>query len=223
MYHTAAVTPVRGTDDCERRFGVVGIQNVADASQTHALYTDPTDSTALIVDVVVRPLIVNRDPRGILVETLKVTWTDCYDDERWPFAQTYYSVTEPWVARDEDRWHVHEHQSDRFVVPSGNVVVALYDPRPESPTRGRVNLLRLGEANGDSGQILVLIPPRVLHGFIVLGPEPALLMNYPTRLYDRADEGRVPIEGSGARLDDGREFSWDLIRRAEQAASAGRG
>ena len=201
---------------------MAGSQNVADPTQAQALYTDPTDVTALIVDVVVRPLIVNRDPRGILVETLKVDWADCYDPESRPFAQTYYSVTEPWVARDEDRWHVHEHQSDRFVVPSGNVVVALYDPRPDSPTSGRVNLLRLGEANGDDGQILVLIPPRILHGFIVLGPEPALLMNYPTRLYDRDDEGRVQIDGSGARLDDGRVFSWDLIREAERAAPAGR-
>lgn len=193
---------------------------MADAARTRALYTDPTDATALIADVVVRPLAVNRDPRGTLVETLKVTWTDCYDAERWPFAQTYYSVTEPWVARDEDRWHVHEHQCDRFVVPSGNLVVALYDPRSDSPTRDRVNLLRLGQANGDAGQILVLIPPGVLHGFVVLGPEPALLMNYPTRLYDREDEGRVPIAESGARLADGRPFSWDLIREAERAATA---
>ena len=102
------------------------------------------------------------------------------------------------------------------------MVVALYDPRPESRTYGRVNLLRLGEANGDARQILVLIPPRVLHGFIVLGPEPALLMNYPTRLYDRDDEGRVPIAGSGARLADGRVFAWDVIRDAEQAATNGR-
>ena len=195
---------------------------MADATQALALYTNPTDAAALIADVVVRPLTVNRDPRGILVETLKVTWPDCYDPEDRPFAQTYYSVTEPWVARDEDRWHVHQHQSDRFVVPTGNVVVALYDPRPESPTHGRVNLVRLGQANGDDGQILIVIPPRVYHGFIVLGPEAALLMNYPTRLYDREDEGRVPIAESGARLADGRPFSWDLIREAEQAPAAGR-
>ena len=68
----------------------------------------------------------------------------------------------------------------------------------------------------------MLIPPRVLHGFVVLGPEPALLMNYPTRLYDREDEGRVPIAESGARLADGRPFSWDVIREAERAATAGR-
>ncbi|MDP8922976.1 MAG: dTDP-4-dehydrorhamnose 3,5-epimerase family protein [Chloroflexota bacterium] len=201
---------------------MAGTHDLADVPKTHALYTDPADPATLIADVVARPLTVNRDPRGILVETLKVTWSDCYDPERWPFAQTYYSVTEPWVARDEDRWHVHEHQADRFVVPSGDVVVALYDPRPASPTHRRVNLLRLGQSNGDAGQILVLIPPRVLHGFMVIGPGPALLLNYPTRLYDQADEGRVPIAESGARLADGRPFSWELVREVERAATAGR-
>jgi len=196
--------------------------DLAGAQDTGTIFTDPSDPSSLIVDVVVRQLAVNRDPRGILVETLKVSWEDCYDAAEWPFAQTYYSVTEPWVARDEDQWHVHERQSDRFVVPTGNVVVGLYDPREGSPTFGRVNLLRLGQRNGDDGQILVLIPPRVYHGFLVLGPESALLMNYPTRLYDRDDEGRVPIETSGARLADGRTFSWELVREAERAGAARR-
>ncbi|MCC6173771.1 MAG: dTDP-4-dehydrorhamnose 3,5-epimerase family protein [Chloroflexi bacterium] len=171
----------------------------------------------MIADVVARRLRVNRDPRGSLVETLKIDWSDCYHTEARPFAQTYYSVTEPWVARDEDRWHVHALQTDRFVVPGGNIVVALYDPRPASPTFGRLNLVRLGEANGDDGQYLLMIPPKVLHGFVVVGPRPALLLNYPTRLYDPEDEGRVPFEEAGARLSDGRTFSWDVVREAEGA------
>jgi dTDP-4-dehydrorhamnose 3,5-epimerase len=198
---------------------VAGSQHAARSYATQALYTDPADEAALIADVVARRLIVNRDPRGILVETLKVTWDDCYDAEARPFAQTYYSVTEPWVARDEDKWHVHEHQSDRFVVPSGDVVVAMYDPRPESPTYGRLNLVRLGEANGEDRQYLVMIPPRVLHGFMVIGPGPALLLNYPSRLYDPADEGRIPIADAGARMPDGRPFSWELLREAERVAA----
>ena len=193
---------------------------MAGAFPEPSVYTDPDDRSALIADVVARPLRVNRDPRGILVETLKVDWPDCYDAVTRPFAQTYYSVTEPWVARDEDRWHVHERQADRFVVPSGDVVLALYDPRDASPTRGRLNLIRLGEANGDSGQYLVLIPPRVLHGFMVVGPRAALLLNYPTRLYDPADEGRVLFGEVGARLPDGRLFSWDLVREVERSAAA---
>jgi dTDP-4-dehydrorhamnose 3,5-epimerase len=196
---------------------------MAGFSLSSSPYTDPGDPTVLIADVVARHLQVNRDPRGVLVETLKADWPDCYDAEGRPFAQTYYSVTEPWVARDEDRWHVHEVQSDRFVVPSGDVALALYDARDDSPTRGRLNLFRLGQGGGDEGQYLVLIPPRVLHGFMVIGPGPALLLNYPTRLYDPADEGRVPFAEADARMADGRVFSWDVLREAERgAAAAGR-
>lgn len=185
-------------------------------------YTDPSEAAALIAGVVARHLRVNRDPRGILAETLRADWQDCYDPTERPFGQAYYSSTEPWVARDEDRWHVHERQADRFVIPRGDVVVALYDPRDGSPTRGRLNLVRLGESNGDGGQYLLLIPPGVLHGFMVVGPGDALLLNYPTRLWDPADEGRVPIVEAGAALPDGRPFSWDLVRAAARGASAAR-
>ncbi|HYU20391.1 MAG TPA: dTDP-4-dehydrorhamnose 3,5-epimerase family protein, partial [Chloroflexota bacterium] len=177
----------------------------------------------LIADVVARRLNVNRDPRGVLVETLKDTWVDCYDPARWPFAQSYYSVTEPWVARDEDRWHLHERQADRFVVPSGDIALALYDSRQGSRTHAWLNLIRMGVSNGDDGQYLVLIPPRVLHGFLALGPRAALLLNFPTRQYDPADEARVPFADIGAHVADGRPFSWDLVRDAERNASlAGR-
>lgn len=182
-----------------------------------SVYLDPADRSGLIDGVVVRKLRVNRDPRGILVETMKIDWDDCYDAEQLPFAQTYYSVTEGWVARDEDRWHVHERQTDRFVIPSGNVAIGMFDPRPDSATHGALNLIRLGEANGDDGQYLVAIPPRVLHGFMVIGPASALLLNYPTRLYDPTDEGRVPFDEAGARLPDGRPFTWDLLREIEGA------
>ncbi len=186
-------------------------------------YTDPSEPSQLIADVVARRLNVNRDPRGVLVETLKDTWVDCYDPARWPFAQSYYSVTEPWVARDEDRWHLHERQADRFIVPSGDIALALYDSRQGSRTHAWLNLIRMGESNGDDGQYLVLIPPRVLHGFLALGPRAALLLNFPTRQYDPADEGRVPFADVGARVADGRPFSWELVRDAERDASlAGR-
>ncbi len=188
------------------------------ASRDRSVYTDPGDGDELIANVVARPLRVNRDPRGILVETLRADWRDCYDAAERPFAQSYYSLTEPWIARDEDRWHVHARQEDRFVVPAGDVALALHDVRDGSPTRGRLNLIRLGDSNGDNGQYLVVIPCGVLHGFMVVGPKAALLLNYPTRLYDPADEGRVPFAEVAARLPDGTLFSWDLVRQVEGGA-----
>ena len=178
------------------------------------IFTNPDDKTKHIHEVVVRRLTVNRDNRGILVETLRADWTDLFDSEERPFAQTYYSVTEPNVARDENEWHVHERQEDRFVVLSGEMVIGLHDPRPDSPTRGTINLFRMGDSLGDDGQFAVLIPRLVHHGFVVGPNRPAVLTNFPTRIYDPNDEGRVPFDQVGALMPDGSLFSWNLVRKS---------
>jgi dTDP-4-dehydrorhamnose 3,5-epimerase len=155
---------------------------------------------------------VNRDESGVLVEILRTDWTDIYDVQERPFAQTYYSITPPGLARDEDVWHVHERQEDRFVVASGDVVLALWDGRSGSPTAGTLDLLPLGQSSPDDQQFSVVIPRRVHHGFAVVGTRPAVLLNSPTRLYDPSDEGREPFEDVGARFSDGRPFSWEAVR-----------
>ncbi len=165
----------------------------------------------LIAGVVVHALTVHRDRRGLLVEMLRADWPEIVAPER-PFAQSYYSITYPWIARDEDRWHVHQHQEDRFIVCQGDVVLAIYDWRPESPTYGRLNLFLLGESSRTDWQPLVLVPARTLHGFVVVGDRPAVLVNFPTRLYNPADEGRVPFSDVKATFSDGEPFDWERIR-----------
>ncbi len=165
-----------------------------------------------IHDAVARPLRVNRDESGTLVEILRTDWSDIYDANSRAFAQTYYSVTPAGLARDEDEWHVHRHQEDRFIVAAGSIVLALWDGRPESPTRGTLDLLPLGEVAGDDAQHCVLIPRLVHHGFMVSGDKPAVLLNSPTQLYNPADEGRDAFADVGAVFDDGRPFSWQAVR-----------
>jgi len=173
---------------------------------------DLKNKEGLINEVVLFPLKVYRDKRGFLVEALKTEWTEVYGENR-PFAQNYFSKTEIGVARDEDTWHVHKtKQEDRFVVVEGDIVVALFDGRKESSTYRSLNLIGMGEANGDNGQFLLLIPKNVLHCFCVISAKPAILLNYPTTLYDPDEEGRIPFAEAGAKLADGREFSWKIVR-----------
>jgi dTDP-4-dehydrorhamnose 3,5-epimerase len=170
------------------------------------------DSYQLIDDVIIYPLKVNRDPRGILVEMMKTDWQDIYDQEKLPFAQTYYSITDSGVARDENLWHYHPGgQQDRFGVIKGEIVVAIFDNRKSSATQGKLNLFHLGELDKDKGQYLVLVPSRCLHGFVVVSKEPAILFNFPTRLYDPKEEERIPLDK--VKLEDGSVFSWDKIRK----------
>lgn len=176
-------------------------------------FLDLKNQKGLINGVILFPLKVYRDQRGFLVESLKTEWGEVYSKER-PFTQSYFSKTEVGVARDEDRWHVHPtKQEDRFVVVEGDIVVAMCDWRKESGSYGRLNLVKMGEKNGDEGQFLLLIPKNVLHCFLVVSKKPAILLNFPTTLYNPNEEGRIPFSKVGAKLEGGVNFSWQLIRK----------
>ena len=175
-------------------------------------YTDPFNATTHIVGIGIRKLQVNSDERGNLVETLKIDWTDLYDEEKLPFRQNYYSITHAGVARDETQWHLHQHQRDRFIVIDGDLVVGVHDPRENSTTKDVINLFKMGSMQGPDGQYALMIPEQVHHGFVVAPAGRAILTNFPSKLYDPKDEGRIPFDDVRARLSDGRPFSWDAIR-----------
>ena len=164
-----------------------------------------------VAGVVLRDLRVNRDPRGTLTELLRADWPDVFG-EAMPFAQSYTSTTAPGVARDEDRWHVHRHQTDRFYCVAGRIVVPIADARPDSPARGRIMLVELAAAADAPAPLLVTIPPGTLHGFVVTSPGPATLLNFPNRLYDPTDEGRLPFADAGVTLPDGTPFRYAAVR-----------
>ena len=164
----------------------------------------------LIDGVVFYPLKVNRDERGVLVESLKTNWKEVFDERNHPFAQCYYSITQPGVARDVDRWHYHPtSQEDRFVIIKGDIVVALYDWRKKSKTYGNLNLFSMGDSQGDQGQGLLMIPVNVLHCLKNIGKKEAILINFPTKLYDFNEEGRISFKK--VKLADGNYFDWSLI------------
>lgn len=167
----------------------------------------------LIKDIILYPLKVNEDKRGILVETLKINCPKIYHPQSRPFAQNYFSITNAGTARDENTWHYHLKQEDRFVVIDGDIVVACYDWRKKSPTFGQLNLFKMGNSNGDYGQYLLLIPKNILHGFCVVSPKPAILLNFPTKLYDKNDEGRISHQSAKAKFLNGQLFNWQTIRQ----------
>lgn len=177
---------------------------------TNVFKLNKKEDYLLIEDVVVYPLKVNRDERGSLVESLKTNWDQVFDTQRRPFTQCYYSITDPETARDVDRWHYHPaSQEDRFVVIAGEIIIALYDWRKNSKTYGTLNLFSMGESQGDDGQYLLLIPVNVLHCFKNIGKKEAILLNFPTKLYDPQEEGRIPFKE--VKLSDDSYFNWDLI------------
>lgn len=141
----------------------------------------------MIDGVVVKSLKVIPDERGYLMEMLRA------DDPFFQqFGQCYLTAVYPGVVKG---WHYHRLQTDHFVCVHGMAKVVLYDRREESPTRGEVNEFFMGERNN----VLVVIPPGVLHGMKGIGTETALIVNVPTHTYKYGDpdEYRVdPHDGS---------------------------
>jgi dTDP-4-dehydrorhamnose 3,5-epimerase len=136
----------------------------------------------LIHGVEVKPLIKRADDRGYLMEILRA------DEPIFQqFGQVYVALNYPGVIR---AWHWHEHQDDYFCAIQGMIQVPLYDLREDSPTYGELNEFFLGEHN----PILLKIPAGVAHGYKTLGVTPSLLLNFPTRPYNREhpDEQRLP-------------------------------
>lgn len=164
-------------------------------------YINLNNLTNLIGGVVVRKLTMHSDPTGSLVETMRDSWDDVIG-ENMPFKMQYISQTPPGTARDENEWHVHKNQKDRFICISGKIVTAIYDPREESPTKGQLNLFVMGP-DKEEEMYLVVIPENTLHGFMAISKNHALLSNFPTQIYNPEDEGRIPHNN---------ELEWNKVR-----------
>jgi dTDP-4-dehydrorhamnose 3,5-epimerase-like enzyme len=190
---------------------------------TESASVRPVDPESIhLHEVHALPRVIHYDSRGFLVETLRRDDVTVRGSE---FAMSYASVTLPGEYRDRDRWHVHRIQTDRFVVVLGEMILALYDSRSASPTRGHVEVVRMEGAPYDrpaSGAkketmtSLVPIPPGVYHCIGNFSARPFVLLNFPTELYSSDDEGRVGFRDVPIDSLQG-PFEWDRVR-TEHAA-----
>jgi dTDP-4-dehydrorhamnose 3,5-epimerase len=85
-------------------------------------------------------------------------------------------------------WHIHERQVDWWYVAGGLLKVALYDARPGSPTHRELMEMFMGDHQPAR---LLRVPPGVAHGCKALDG-PVHLLYVTSKVYDPADEGRIP-------------------------------
>ena len=151
----------------------------------------------MIAGVKTKSLALHSDERGRLMEILRRD-----DDIFTGFGQVYMTTAYPGVVK---AWHFHEKQTDNFTCVRGTIKLALYDNRPDSPTRGEIAEFFIG----DSNRLLVQIPPGVYHGFKGVGTEEALVINIPTEPfhYHAPDEHRIPP------YDKSIPYDWSLKER----------
>lgn len=164
-------------------------------------YLDFENKEDIIEGVNLRKLTVHKDQTGSLVETLRSDWQDVFDASM-PFKMQYMSITPPSVARDEEEWHVHKQQKDRFICISGQIITAIFDPREKSPTKGKLNLFKMGPEN-ENEMFMIVIPEDTYHGFMVVSSQNGYLLNFPTQTYNPKDEGREKNTG---------QLNWQKVR-----------
>jgi dTDP-4-dehydrorhamnose 3,5-epimerase len=99
-------------------------------------------------------------------------------------------------------WGMHKLQTDRYLIVNGSVRVVLFDGRTESATHGLFDVRQLtGEAPS-----LLAIPPGVWHADQNWGEGDALIVNFPTRPYDRAAPDKYRLDPQSNEI----PFDWSL-------------
>jgi dTDP-4-dehydrorhamnose 3,5-epimerase len=130
------------------------------------------------------PLKRHVDDRGYLMEIMRS------DDKFFKkFGQIYMTTCNRGVIK---AWHMHKVQTDYFFVPFGTAKIGLHDTRENSQSKGKYQVVILGEAGEEA---LLIIPPLVMHGMMGLS-DLCGIINIPTELfnYKQPDEYREPVE-----------------------------
>ena len=110
---------------------------------------------------------------GSLTEIFRSDWPELSR----PVCQVNWTMLNPDAVTD---WHAHTRQTDHIVGVSGNIKVALWDGRDDSPTKGAGEIIRIGAAR----PIMVIVPPEVWHALRNESGAPAAYINIVDRLYD---------------------------------------
>lgn len=133
----------------------------------------------MIKDVLIKPLAQIPDERGKIMHMLRS------DESHFEqFGEIYFSVVYPNVIKG---WHLHTNMTLNYAVISGMIKLVLYDERVDSPTKGEILEIFIGEDN----YLLVKIPPGIYNGFKGIGVKPAIVANCSTHPHDPDEIIRV--------------------------------
>lgn len=148
-----------------------------------------------IQGVKVRQLSKIPDERGCILHMLR---SDDKDFER--FGEIYFSTAYPGVVK---AWHLHKAMSLNYAVIKGMIKLVVYDARPESPTKGVLQELFIGDNNYQ----LVTIPPGVWNGFKCIGTVYSIVANCATMPHDPNEI--VRLEPTTDTI----PYDWDIKHR----------
>lgn len=117
----------------------------------------------MIEGVTIKPLKRIPDERGTVMKMQEST-----DGEFKGFGEVYFSTVYPGVVKG---WHLHPDTWLNYCVVRGTIRLVIFDDRPDSPTRGLIQEILMGDEN----YCLVQIPPSVWNGFKGIGEVEAIV------------------------------------------------
>lgn len=134
----------------------------------------------MIDGVKIIPLRQIVDERGKIMHMMKAT-----DPHFEKFGEIYFSCSWPGTVK---AWHIHTRMTVNNAVISGRAKLVLYDLREDSPTRGGLQEIFLGEDN----HVLVRIPPGIANGYKAYGDKMVILANCATIAHEPEEMKRMP-------------------------------
>jgi len=126
------------------------------------------------LEIKIIDLYAHRDQRGHLIELFREDILASYGFKLPRMG--YISWTHPGILRGP---HEHMHQTDVFVFVEGQWKLTLLDNNRFSDGFGEVVSYEFGK----SKPAIVVIPPRIIHGYRNIGKEMSFVLNFPDKLY----------------------------------------
>lgn len=143
--------------------------------------------------VEIKKLSVIPDERGAIYHMLR------NDDSLFEkFGEIYFSKANPGAIK---AWHLHKEMTLMYNVVVGMAKLVLYDDRPDSPTKGNLMEIYIGEDN----RLLVKIPSQIWNGFKCIGATPVIVANCATMPHDKDEIVRLDPLSSAI------PYSWDVV------------
>jgi dTDP-4-dehydrorhamnose 3,5-epimerase len=139
--------------------------------------------------VIFRPTRPVPHEDGHVTEVARASW----EMLQAPVVQVHITTTFSGRVR---AWGLHPLGTDRLFVVSGLVKIVVFDGRNASPTRGALNEFVVSEKNPG----LLIIPPKLYHGWKNIGTAEAIIINMPDRVYnyDQPDALDLPWDSDAA-------------------------
>ena len=147
------------------------------------------DQPGLLEGVIIRPLKKISDERGTIMHGVRK------DNILNDFGEVYFKKIYSGVING---WHMHEKLILNYICVFGMIKLVLYDMRENSPTKGALQELFIGEDN----YCMVHIPTGIANGSKGLGFPYSIMVNVasephdPNLKYLRIDphSGKIPYD-----------------------------